>query len=1290
MKQFFIVWVHYWGILADLGWPTLKNMESDAADIGNSNSSLGLVDRVEEGRIALYQLEKHLKDSQRADPVGDSGSVSSNRQVSLKSERSILDQTARDTRLHYRKDSPLGLTVEELDDRGLLDGGSVPSYYTSIRQRTRRPLEMKKRSSRMQDRNGTSKMLKNVYHMIRTLVKRGLRMEEYCRQYDTGNCGMIDKKRFTTMIRNIGLPLTPKEITELTSRYSVPSTDMVDFEALLRDANVAMINKTSVTDGDFVGQDSVESLRGAEVGAYTGVLLDTKRMLIESVQSLGKSLGDVYRMFARWDNEGTGTVTAAQFLRVLTKLHIDLSDQDQDFVVELLDTNAQGRIDFESLLSFCFAETVPELGSPNGMGIRAIFLEEETEKSAGGNETVLSAVSYDGLHEQKSTGSTGLDQQATLGNIESKGVLGRRPHTAGKVRKSEYEGGNDGSGGGSADDHEFDRTSSPGKGQNQRPVTALARVSSQDPNDKQRKGSGGSNSRAGADRNPNLAMELPDFIVNDYDEDDYVGSLTPISNMPGNLDNGDVGSLNDNTLVTEHHEEYNIGSPLQGVPSGANGNNGGSLDGLTVSLDSRDGGGMAMPDSGLPPRHNANRNTGGGGGQGRPALARHNNDSLESLISAPSEHVAMLVDQTLSTLREMIISRHRTGKTLQEIFQHFDRDGKGYFDVTDFIRGASDLRIETTEKVARPSVGSMAIDGIDKVSLGEFVVFVTDPDHKTLEQNIRSQVAQLLEQAGSEEGFRNRLFEVFWEEDSRKVSNQHNRLPGVVSTSAFISALGALNLHLSISEVDRLIARFDISGSGACSVERFVNMVSSGESWERARSNSEAVQRAKWEAQQLRQEIRSSSSRRTALHNAGITEEVISTAEYLGICVLSEQNLLWIAADAFKAPLPVSWSSQKDSKGRTFFYNHLTNESSWDHPLDPHFRQLIDGYRQGNVTGMNTIAVAQAPINMVKSPPPKSTDPRFTQIPSNLHPPNSERPRSALPTSGVDKNASWKEQQQQQAQALINANYSQRQQGVTREERASLLFGVATGSNRPSSAPNHIRKGASAGAREYSQYNETRTKAEKARTEKAYSQQYFNLSHYKQNGYKVEEVERLHREAREMAQGMGAPSSSGGATGGQGSSARRRPQSSGAARRPRSGSASGRPRLTSAGGNRGASHSASNPNAPRQPPAYNDFTTYHQNAGENNNQLSGVGSRPAAVRQSVVDRALFGEPVPTWLQPKEKSNWQGPSSDKYDVSAMAAIHSVSNGLSQNPQGQLAELYDEDLIGKLDSRMNNNR
>lgn len=79
-----------------------------------------------------------------------------------------------------------------------------------------------------------------------------------------------------------------------------------------------------------------------------------------------------------------------------------------------------------------------------------------------------------------------------------------------------------------------------------------------------------------------------------------------------------------------------------------------------------------------------------------------------------------------------------------------------------------------------------------------------------------------------------------------------------------------------------------------------------------------------------------------------LPEELINICEYLGIRVLSEQNMLWIAADALKAPLPVSWTAQKDSGGRTYFHNHLTNQSRWEHPLDPHFRKLRDKYRQSN------------------------------------------------------------------------------------------------------------------------------------------------------------------------------------------------------------------------------------------------------------------------------------------------------------------------------------------------------
>lgn len=108
-------------------------------------------DTIEEGRAALHLLEQQLQEKNYYES-NDNYSTSS-RQTSRSSERRLLDQAPRDLRLHNRLGSPIG-NLEELDDRGLLDGGgSVPTYYSSSsQQRSRRPLEMKKRSSRLLER----------------------------------------------------------------------------------------------------------------------------------------------------------------------------------------------------------------------------------------------------------------------------------------------------------------------------------------------------------------------------------------------------------------------------------------------------------------------------------------------------------------------------------------------------------------------------------------------------------------------------------------------------------------------------------------------------------------------------------------------------------------------------------------------------------------------------------------------------------------------------------------------------------------------------------------------------------------------------------------------------------------------------------------------------------------------------------------------------------------------------------------------------------------------------------
>lgn len=71
-----------------------------------------LDDTFEEGRVALYKLERQLKNQQEPAYCGDNRSEVS-KQHSSSSDRRALDQLPRNTRLNQRLES-LGLTVEVL------------------------------------------------------------------------------------------------------------------------------------------------------------------------------------------------------------------------------------------------------------------------------------------------------------------------------------------------------------------------------------------------------------------------------------------------------------------------------------------------------------------------------------------------------------------------------------------------------------------------------------------------------------------------------------------------------------------------------------------------------------------------------------------------------------------------------------------------------------------------------------------------------------------------------------------------------------------------------------------------------------------------------------------------------------------------------------------------------------------------------------------------------------------------------------------------------------------------
>eukprot|EP01062_Namystynia_karyoxenos_P056859 TRINITY_DN47789_c0_g1_i1.p1 TRINITY_DN47789_c0_g1~~TRINITY_DN47789_c0_g1_i1.p1 ORF type:complete len:514 (+),score=117.98 TRINITY_DN47789_c0_g1_i1:130-1542(+) len=76
-------------------------------------------------------------------------------------------------------------------------------------------------------------------------------------------------------------------------------------------------------------------------------------------------------------------------------------------------------------------------------------------------------------------------------------------------------------------------------------------------------------------------------------------------------------------------------------------------------------------------------------------------------------------------------------------------------------------------------------------------------------------------------------------------------------------------------------------------------------------------------------------------------EQIVDYARYIGIDPL-RTDLMWIAEQGLTAPLPEGWSACRlQEEDRTdpscpevYYYNDITGETMWDHPLDEQFREI--------------------------------------------------------------------------------------------------------------------------------------------------------------------------------------------------------------------------------------------------------------------------------------------------------------------------------------------------------------
>ena len=515
--------------------------------------------------------------------------------------------------------------------------------------------------------------------------------------------------------------------------------------------------------------------------------------------AIRKHQDDVYRMFARWDTQGMGTVTATQFLRVLARLHVELSDQDQDFLVELLDTNAMGRIEFESLLNFCFTGSLsagfesPEypLISPISVGKQG---GQYLSRLASGEDYTGETVSAVSIGTKETNGNFISGGSGSDGGKKSRLKELQRPHTASSVLSRPYaeqrtqymEQSTFGPGmqlqthslflptssseleplshhsqqlappklpfrrmnsdGDSLRISAKERTELPmnssgsnyifGKG-HQRPQTASGRVSSSSSRSHEHSNQPDQASKDARKFTAAVYNHL-DSIYDDTEvyEDALLDENLVLSNTysserkSDNLSQEKEGSENfapggyfanqnqpGQQILTRKQSEADIPdisrgstkdfwSPVAPLHSGAAENI------LSERSDFRKG-----LDYG-PERDWKEQNFPYPGGSDRIVSSdmmnatigfadKESDDDAIALDDEPIDHLVLLANQILTTLRDIVMTRYRRGKSLTEIYQQFDVQNKHYFDSNDFVRATSELRLETSSRVAGIAVNLM-------------------------------------------------------------------------------------------------------------------------------------------------------------------------------------------------------------------------------------------------------------------------------------------------------------------------------------------------------------------------------------------------------------------------------------------------------------------------------------------------------------------------------------------------------------------------------------------------------
>jgi hypothetical protein len=206
--------------------------------------------------------------------------------------------------------------------------------------------------------------------------------------------------------------------------------------------------------------------------------------------------------------------------------------------------------------------------------------------------------------------------------------------------------------------------------------------------------------------------------------------------------------------------------------------------------------------------HHASTISKNGSGRKRPLSAK---PTLISSVKGWEEPMtsAARCGSTAEWLRSIVLQRRdETGRSLRQIFRHFDRQNEGRVSALDLQEALSDLGTDLSQAHAlhllRKEVALQ--DEADSFSFGEFASFVLDPGFAELQ----GAVCRKLRKASSS---RKKLLAAF---------GSHGGM--VCSSARFAQGLHRIGLTPSKEELQRLLMRYELE-DGVASCGGFIDML---------------------------------------------------------------------------------------------------------------------------------------------------------------------------------------------------------------------------------------------------------------------------------------------------------------------------------------------------------------------------------------------------------------------------------------------------------------------------------